>query len=148
MISKKRAIYNYIIIYNKIRIQISSKTWIKDSYELIDFYSKELNEQNFDVKSSGYILREENKIELSETELENSEKILEVQKKQGGFELNLNEYDTDKEYNITTPNSTWFLLRKEFMDDRTNEYNIKEGDILKIGRILIRIKTIKFAKKK
>ena len=71
---------------------------------------------------------------------------MEAQKKQGGYELNLNEYDIDKEYNITTPNSTWFLLRKEFMDDRTNEYNIKEGDILKIGRILIRIKTIKFSK--
>ena len=146
MTSKKRAIYNYIVIYNKIRIQISSKTWIKDSYELIDFYSKDLNEHDFDVKSSGYILRDENNIEFQETELENSEKILEVQKKQGGFELNLNEYDIDKEYNITTPNSTWFLLRKEFMDDRTNEYNIKEGDILKIGRILIRIKTIKFSK--
>ena len=32
------------------------------------------------------------------------------------------------------------------MDDRTNEYNIKEGDILKIGRILVHIKTIKFSK--
>jgi len=58
----------------------------------------------------------------------------------------LNKFDIDKEYNITTPNSTWFLLRKEFMDDRTNEYNIKEGDILKIGRILVHIKTIKFSK--
>ena len=28
-----------------------------------------------------------------------------------------------------------------------NEYNIKEGDIIKIGRIMIRIKTIKFSKK-
>ena len=146
MTSKKNTIYNYIIIYNKIRIQIFSKTWIKDSYELIDFYSKELNEQSLEIKSSGYIVREQNEIDFSETELENSEKILEVQKKQGGYELNLNEYDIDKEYNITTPNSTWFLLRKEFMDDRTNEYNIKEGDILKIGRILIRIKTIKFSK--
>ena len=71
---------------------------------------------------------------------------MEVQKKEGGYELNLNEYDIDKEYNITTPNSSWFLLRKEFMDDRTNEYNIREGDILKIGRILVRIKTIKFSK--
>ena len=58
----------------------------------------------------------------------------------------MNKFDIDKEYNITTPNSTWFLLRKEFMDDRTNEYNIKEGDILKIGRILVHIKTIKFSK--
>ena len=71
---------------------------------------------------------------------------MEIQKKEVGYELNLNKYEIDNEYNITTPNSTWFLLRKEFMEDRTNEYNIKEGDILKIGRILVRIKTIKFSK--
>ena len=72
--------------------------------------------------------------------------MLEIIKNNKGFELNLNEYEIDKEYNITTPNSTWFLLRKEFMEERMNHYNLKEGDILKIGRILIRIKTIRFSK--
>ena len=62
------------------------------------------------------------------------------------FELKLNEYEIDKEYNITTPNSAWFLLRKEFIDDRMNDYNLREGDIFKIGRIIVRIRTIKFAK--
>lgn len=71
---------------------------------------------------------------------------MEINKKKEGYELNLNTYEIDDDYNITTPNSTWFLLRKEFMDERMNEYNIKEGDILRIGRILVRIKTIKFAK--
>ena len=79
--------------------------------------------------------------------MEQTEKILEIVKKETGYELNLNEYEIDKDYNIITPNSTWFLLRKEFMDDRMNEYNIKEGDIIKVGRIIIRIKTIKFSKK-
>ena len=32
------------------------------------------------------------------------------------------------------------------MEERMNHYNLKEGDILKIGRILIRIKTIRFSK--
>jgi hypothetical protein len=128
------------------KIQISSKTWIKDSYELIDFYSKELNDQNLEIKSNGWILRDQNEIEFSDIESESFEKILEIKKKEGGYSLTLNKFDIDKEYNITTPNSTWFLLRKEFMDDRTNEYNIKEGDILKIGRILVHIKTIKFSK--
>ena len=71
---------------------------------------------------------------------------MEINKKKEGYELNLNTYEIDDDYNITTLNSTWFLLRKEFMDERMNEYNIKEGDILRIGRILVRIKTIKFAK--
>jgi len=71
---------------------------------------------------------------------------LEVIRKNDTFELKLNEYEIDKEYNITTPNSAWFLLRKEFIDDRMNDYNLREGDIFKIGRIIVRIRTIKFAK--
>ena len=71
---------------------------------------------------------------------------MEVIRKNDTFELKLNEYEIDKEYNITTPNSAWFLLRKEFIDDRMNDYNLREGDIFKIGRIIVRIRTIKFAK--
>ena len=73
---------------------------------------------------------------------------MEVIRKNDTFELKLNEYEIDKEYNITTPNSAWFLLRKEFIDDRMNDYNLREGDIFKIGRIIVRIRTIKFAKNK
>ena len=29
-----------------------------------------------------------------------------------------------------------------------NDYNLREGDIFKIGRIIVRIRTIKFAKNK
>ena len=32
------------------------------------------------------------------------------------------------------------------MNERMNEYNLNEGDILKIGRITIRIKSIRFKK--
>ena len=71
---------------------------------------------------------------------------MEVIRKNDTFELKLNEYEIDKEYNITTPNSAWFLLRKEFIDDRMNDYNLREGDIFKIGRIIVRIRTIKFTK--
>ena len=99
-----------------------------------------------ETKIGGYIIRDLNEIEFSDTEKENAEKLLEIIKNNKGFELGLNDYEIDKEYNITTPNSTWFLLRKEFMDDKMNVYNLKEGDILKIGRILVRIRTIRFSK--
>ena len=99
-----------------------------------------------ETKIGGYIIRDLNEIEFSDTEKENAEKLLEIIKNNKGFELGLNDYEIDKEYNITTPNSTWFLLRKEFMDDKMNVYNLKEGDILKIGRILLRIRTIRFSK--
>ncbi len=99
-----------------------------------------------ETKIGGYIIRDLNEIEFSDIEKENAEKLLEIIKNNKGFELGLNDYEIDKEYNITTPNSTWFLLRKEFMDDKMNVYNLKEGDILKIGRLLVRIRTIRFSK--
>ena len=128
------------------RLKIYSKTWTKDSYELIDFYSKDLHEKSLEIKSSGYIYREQEKLEFSDTEIDNTEKLLTIERNEKDYLLHLNEYEIDKEYNITTPNSTWFLLRKEFMEEKMNEYNLKEGDILKIGRITIRIKMIKFSK--
>ena len=72
--------------------------------------------------------------------------MLEIKKSEKNIKLELNDYQVDEDENIKTPNSTWFLLRKEFLDQRMNEYNLKEGDILKIGRITIRIKFIKFKK--
>ena len=128
------------------KLKIFSKTWIKDSYELIDFYSRDLCENSLETKSSGFIYRDNADIEFSELEKDNSEKLLEIQRDQKGYTLHLNDYEIDNEYNITTPNSAWFLMRKEFLDDKMNEYNLREGDILKIGRISIRIKMIKFSK--
>ena len=75
-----------------------------------------------------------------------SEKMLEIKKSEKDIKLELNDYQIDEDDNIITPNSTWFLLRKEFLDQRMNEYNLKEGDILRVGRITIRIKKIKFKK--
>ena len=54
--------------------------------------------------------------------------MLEIKKSEKDIKLELNDYQIDEDDNIITPNSTWFLLRKEFLDQRMNEYNLKEGD--------------------
>ena len=51
-----------------------------------------------------------------------------IKKSEKDIKLELNDYQIDEDDNIITPNSTWFLLRKEFLDQRMNEYNLKEGD--------------------
>ena len=71
---------------------------------------------------------------------------MQIQKIENNYHLRLNDYSLDDNGNVTTTNSTWFLLRKKFLEERMNDYNIKEGDILRIGRITIRIKKIKFTK--
>jgi hypothetical protein len=130
------------------RLKINSKTWKKDSYELIDYDSDQINSNSMEIHQEGYIYRNDKNIEFSTTKRSNdiSEKLLEIIKIQNGVQLKLNEYEIDENENIITPNSTWFLFRKIFMDERMNDYNLKEGDILKIGRISIRIKSIRFKK--
>lgn len=115
---------------------------------MIDYDSDQLNSDKIETEEVGFLHRgQNNKIIFSKSkEGSNSENLLEITKDQNHYILKLNEYKIDEYENIVSPNSTWFLLRKTFMDERMNEYNIKEGDILKIGRITIRIRTIKFKK--
>jgi hypothetical protein len=69
---------------------------------------------------------------------------MEIKKLENNYILLLNEFSIDEEDNIISPNSTWFLLKKAFLEERMNDYHLKEGDILRIGRITIKIKKIKF----
>ena len=41
-------------------------------------------------------------------------------------------------------NNAWFLLKPEKMENQIIKYKINEGEIIKIGRITIRIKDIKY----
>ena len=101
-----------------------------------------------EVRESGYILRANTFIEFSDKTHDLKETLLEIRKNEDNFSLKLNDYKFNEDNNIETPNSTWFLLRKSFLSDKMNDYPLKEGDILRIGRITLRIKKIKFQKNK
>ena len=60
------------------------------------------------------------------------------------YNLKLN--DLKFEDKITSKNSAWFALIKSKMNDSANlnRYEIKEGDILRIGKIYLRVKALKF----
>ena len=63
------------------------------------------------------------------------------------FEFERNKYELDETHNIISPNTSWFLLKPSKMDPKMNRYKISPGEILKIGRITLRIRDIKFNKK-
>lgn len=100
-----------------------------------------------EIKESGYILRTNTFIEFSEKTNNLKETLLKIEKQEDTFSLKLNDYTINEDYNIESTNSTWFLLRKSFLSDKMNDYPLKEGDILRIGRITLRIKKIKFKNK-
>ena len=60
------------------------------------------------------------------------------------YNLKLN--DLKFEDKITSKNSAWFALIKSKMSDSANlnRCEVKEGDIFRVGKIYLRVKTIKF----
>ena len=132
-------------------LQISVKTWLKNSYDLIDYDSDILVKEKLKLKQSQYIYREYNDI-YSKTELisndEDIEKLMKIDVYQNEidtyFEFERNKYGVDETDNITTPNSSWFLLKPSMTEDKMNKYKLSQGEIIKLGRITMRIRDIIF----
>ena len=61
------------------------------------------------------------------------------------FEFERNKYEFDETNNIMTPNTSWFLLKPSQIDPKMNRYKLIPGDIIRIGRINLRIRDIKFS---
>ena len=62
------------------------------------------------------------------------------------FSIDINPYKLDEYENICSQNSTWFSLKtdKKNQNNKLNLFKINEGDVIKIGKIIIRIRKIKF----
>ena len=66
--------------------------------------------------------------------------------KHTNFEILANPFKLEESSTITH-NSPWFLLKPSVIDKKSNRYKLSPGDIIKIGRITLRIRDIKFSNK-
>ena len=132
-------------------LKISAKTWLRNKYDLIDYDSSILVKESLNIKNSQYIYREYNDI-YSKSELISNdgdiEKLMRINVHQNEldtfFELERNKYGVDETDNIVTQNSSWFVLKPSMTDERMNKYKLNAGEIIKIGRITMRIRDIVF----
>ena len=101
------------------------------------------------IKSGGCIYRLHNRIFYTKEEvnLDEYEILVKIINNEDYYELITNEYNKDENGNISTLNSAWFLLKKYKIDEKLNKYKLHLGDIIKIGRIITRIKEIKYSNK-
>ena len=63
------------------------------------------------------------------------------------LEIIRNKYDLDENDNLVNPNPCFFLLKPSKIEAKMNRYKLNPGEIVKIGRITMRIRDIKFKKK-
>ena len=118
---------------------------------MIDYDSSILVKESLDIKNSQYIYREYNDI-YSKTELISDdgdiEKLMKLNVYQNEidtfFEFERNKYGVDETDNIVTQNSSWFVLKSSMIDEKMNKYKLNPGEIIKIGRITMRIRDIVF----
>ena len=98
------------------------------------------------INQNGFIYRYKDEIffEPSEVNERGYEKLFEINTDDSGFFLNFNKIEFDDRDNISSTNNAWFVFKPDRMNNKIYKYKINEGDIIKIGRITIRIKEIRF----
>lgn len=129
---------------------MSAKTWDKYVCELIDYESTELYSSNLKIKENGHIYRQFNDVNFYKQKLienDENEHLFSVSCNNEQFFLNLNSYQIDENENICSRNTPWFCLKKSKIDKKSNYFKITEGDVIKIGKIIIRVRKIKFEPK-
>ena len=105
---------------------------------------------SFEISKEGYLYRYDNEVvfENEEVNEEGFEKLLKITKNEKDFEVERNEIEKDENGNISSSNSSWFLLKSSKIEKDFNKYKIHQGEIIKIGRIITRIREIKLGKNK
>ena len=99
-----------------------------------------------EIKEPGHIYRQYNEINFYKRKLiENSENehLFSVACNKEQFFLNFNSFRIDENENICSNNAPWFSLKNSKNNKQSNYFKINEGDVIKIGKIIIRIRRIK-----
>ena len=100
-----------------------------------------------EIKEPGHIYRQYNDVKFYKRKLiiENSENehLFSISCNKEQFFLNFNSFQIDENENICSNNAPWFSLKNSKNNKKSNYFKINEGDVIKIGKIIIRIRRIK-----
>lgn len=113
------------------KIVISSKTWSRDSHNLFDYECVLVNKQEYTTEASCEILRTGNDVDFSETFEANSESrlIARLQQRTLGYTVN-----------SANGEDLWLVVKSVF-----SGYELKPDVVLKLGRVKLRVKRMKFS---
>ena len=92
---------------------MSTETWEKDSYELIDYEGNNFYFSNMQIDKSGFIFRDSDNIYFSENFEENNKELLFqiVKNENSNYQLILNQVKFNDKNLIESRNSCWFMFK-------------------------------------
>ena len=119
---------------------------------MIDYDYEKLFTNTLNIKDTSYIYRKDNEVINSVDKIndKNHELLLKIRLSFGKkkyLEIIRNKYEYDDTDNIANSNPCFFLLKPSKIDPKMNRYKLNPGEIVKIGRITMRIRDIKFKTK-
>ena len=110
----------------------------------MNYESSELYISELEIDISGFIYREENNIKFEKNKNErNKNLLLKVDKSEkSNYLLKTNPLELDDKQNIKSFNNCWFVFKPSKMENKKYKYKINKGDIIRFGRITMRVKEI------
>ena len=131
---------------------LNTETWSKEVCDLIDYDNDKLITNTLNIKSTSYIYRKVNEVIDSQEKINKSdhELLFKIQMSFGKkkyLEIIRNKYELDENDNLVNPNPCFFILKPSKIDIKMNRYKLSPGEVVKIGRITMRIRDIKFKDK-
>ena len=131
---------------------LNTETWSKEVCDLIDYDNDKLITNTLNIKSTSYIYRKVNEVIDSQEKINKSDhellfKIRMSFGKKKYLEIIRNKYELDENDNLVNPNPCFFILKPSKIDIKMNRYKLSPGEVVKIGRITMRIRDIKFKDK-
>lgn len=131
------------------RLIVNTETWRKEACELIDYESSTLIPHSFSTKTRGYVYRREEEVIFTELPLNDliSKKLIDIIPRDSGFQIKTNPLFYDQKEEIRNENPAWFVYKESKCPEKYKKFRLNEGDIIKIGRIDMRVREIKFREK-
>ena len=126
---------------------LKTKIWDNDNHELIDYDNKDTIKKTFKINTSGILSRIGNEIIFSNETSENSdecrEKLLEIIKKENNkYILNCGNWSKDLLY-LSKQTGAYMIFKSDFFKEekkvKNKFYKLSQGDIIKLGRIYIKL---------
>ena len=135
-----------------ISLVLETQTWAKEVCDLVDYDNGKLAKSSLNITNTSYIYRRAIQIINSSEKIneDKNELLFKIRMSFGKtkqLEIIRNKYKLDENDNLISPNPCFFILKPNVIGQKMNIYKLNPGEIIKIGRITMRIRDIKFKNK-
>ena len=130
-------------IPNNCDLIIKTKIWENEQYELIDYDNKNTIKKVLKINSSGFISRVNNNIIFSNIKNDFNQ-LLEIKKNEENhkYSINCGNWSNDLK-TLSSQEGAYILYKTEYFKEqksiKNKYYKLSQGDIIKLGRIYIKL---------